>query len=158
VSDPHRLDPDHLPTPFTAAQIRDGSPEGRTVRVVVDPAEDGTPYARVSRFTGCTEDGCTLLRWREGADGEQVGEAASGPVSWLDLQRHASFPAAVATRRREPLDHPLGPALDCWRYDVRHGEDVTTFWFAVEVPGMPVRIDSVAQGRLTERVTMVRAG
>ena len=37
TADPHQLRPDHLPTPFSADEIRVGCP-GRTVRSLVTPA------------------------------------------------------------------------------------------------------------------------
>jgi hypothetical protein len=153
ADDPHLLSPDLLPTPFSADEIRDGCPPGRTCRTLVELA-DGTAHVRVSRFGEHTEDGCLYERWVESVDGVIDGEPAVSPVPWLALQRHAGFTAAVSTVAPERISTPLGE-LDCLRYDVRDGEDVTTFWFAHSLPGMPVKVVEVVAGQAVETATMV---
>ena len=76
-------------------------------------------------------------------------------ATWLDLQAHASFPAAQTTIEPEALDTPMGTST-CLRYTVREGATVDTFWFAKELPGMPVKSTTEQEGRLTSTVTMVR--
>lgn len=153
ADDPHVLSPDLLPTPFSADEIRDGCPPGRTCRTLVEPA-DGPPQVRVSRFGEHTADGVLYERWVESVDGVMEGEPAVSPVPWAALQRHAGFPAAVSTVAAERISTPLGD-LDCLRFDVRDGADVTTFWFARSLPGMPVKVVEVVNGRVTETATLV---
>jgi hypothetical protein len=155
MRDPHVLGAGLLPTPFSADEIRAGCPEGRTIRLLVEPAQ-GEPFERVNRFVDCDESGATLERWRLGAEGGVDGEVERERTTWLDLQRHASFPADRATRSREAIELPIG-RVECLRYDVRaaaHDAPVATFWFALDHPGMPVRYEQSA-GAGVDRTTMV---
>lgn len=152
MSDDHVLSPGTAPTPFSAAEIRAGCPAGRTVVLRVEDA-DGVHHRR-SHFAAVTAEGATYERAACDADGVVVGDVATMPVTWLDLQRHASFPAAATTRDEDTLHLPLGREA-CWRYVVREGEDVTTFWFAKGRPGMPVRVTSATRGVVTSTAVMV---
>ncbi len=150
--DPHILAPDHLPTPFTAAEIRDASPPGLAVTVVRE-AEGQPPTVSVTRFVDGDEEGSTRERQVLTADGEPAGEPARARATWLDLQAHASFPSATTARTEEAIDTPMG-RLACLRYDVVEGDSRQTFWFARTLPGMPVRVERWRDGRLDELVVM----
>lgn len=159
MTDPHLLGPGLLPTPFTADEIRTGCPDGRTIRLFVEPAE-GEPFERVNRFVEADETGATLERWWVGPDGLVDGEVERERTSWLDLQRHAAFPADRTTSSRETLDLPVG-TVECVRFDVRpeasvvDGAAVATFWFSLAHPGMPVRYEQPADSGGIDRTTMV---
>jgi hypothetical protein len=135
VADPHELGEGLLPTPFTADEIRQGCPVGRTIRLRVEPAT-GTPYERVSRFVDCDADGATIESWVVGDDGEQIGLAADRS-SWLDLQRHAAFPVAGTTVTDESIELGFG-RFACRVYSRDGG---ARFVFATALPGMPVRYE-----------------
>jgi hypothetical protein len=135
MTDPHELGEGLLPTPFTADEIRQGCPAGRTIRLRVEPAS-GTPYVRVNRFVECDAEGATIESWVVGDDGEQVGLAADRS-SWLDLQRHAAFPVVGTTVTDEPLELRFG--LFACRVYTRAGG--ARFLFATDLPGMPVRYE-----------------
>lgn len=141
------LGPDLAPTPFTAAEIRAGCPAGRTIELLVTSAGE-PPYRRVNRFVACDETGATIERGRAG------GPVESQRVTWAQLQAHAAFPTAVTTIEPEKIEIPLG-TLDCLRYTVRDGDDVTVFWFAPAYPGMPVRISSEENGQVVSTTVMV---
>ena len=94
--DPHVLEPGQAPTPFTADEIRQGCPAGRTIRLRVE-AVGQTPFHRVSRFVECDEAGATMERARLSLDGVPLGEPEVDRVTWRDLQAHASFPANDTT-------------------------------------------------------------
>jgi hypothetical protein len=156
MTDAHLLGPGLLPTPFTADEIRAGCPDGRTIRLFVEPAE-GEPFERVNRFVEVDDSGATLERWWVGPDGLVDGEVERERTTWLDLQRHAAFPADRTTSSRETLELPVG-SVDCVRYDVRAEasvESVATFWFSLAHPGMPVRYEQAADGGGVDRTTMV---
>lgn len=56
TTDPRQLHVDHLPTPFTADEIRAGCPPGRTVRcLVVEPGREA--HVRVTVFVSGDADG-----------------------------------------------------------------------------------------------------
>lgn len=152
MADPHVLAPGLAPSPFSADEIRDGCPAGRTIELLVEPA-DGAPFVRVNRFARCDEDGALIERWRVSADGSVDGTVDAARSTWLDLQRHASFPADATTIEDDILDLPMG-LLCCLRYTVGTGSGRTVFWFARDLPGMPVRYEAPAESGGTDRTTM----
>ena len=139
MTDDHLGSPDTAPTPFSASEIRAGCPAGRTVVVRVEDS-NGVRHRR-SRFAAVTAEGATYERADCDADGVAVGDVVTARLTWLDLQRHASFPADVTTRDKVTLGLPLG-VEDCLRYVVRDGAETTTFWFSTRRPGMPVKVTS----------------
>ena len=147
------LGPGTAPTPFTADEIRSACPTGRTAVLAVTDAE-GRVRHRMSRFVACDQDGATFERGACTPDGEPIGALEGQRVSWRDLQGHASFPARAVTIEADVLDLPLGH-LDCLRYTVTDADEVTTYWFATALPGMPVKVVSATAGRLEETTEMV---
>ena len=144
ASDPHQLRPDHLPTPFSAAEIRVGCPPGRTVRSLVTEA-GGAPFVHVVRFVTVDDDGADQESWRETVDGVPTTEPKRRRSTWLEFQGHASMPAATTERVEETIEIPAGQ-FDCLRYTNRDGNSVSTFWFALSAPGMPLRFEEVEHG------------
>ena len=140
TTDPHQLRPDHLPTPFTADEIRVGCPPGRTVRALVIRA-GSEPYVRVTRFTSGDADGADQESWTETPDGDRLTEPEQARSTWLELQEHASMPAALVEISEEEIDIPAG-RFACLKYTRRDGESVSTFWFARSAPGMPLKFES----------------
>jgi hypothetical protein len=150
--DPHVLEAGHHPTPFTAAEIRDGSAVGLTLRLRVEEA--GTPaWTQVTRFVAVDAEGADRLSHRVAADGS-TSEPGHDRSRWLDLQRHASFPATATTIEKVVADTPMGP-LACLRYTVIDGDAIATFWFARSMPGMPIRTERTEGGRVVESVEML---
>ena len=93
-------------------------------------------------FRSHTDDGVHVETQSLGPDGRPTDKQTTSHSTWIDLERHASFPAIDTTITREALTTPMG-TLDCLRYDVVRGEEVHRFWFAVSLPGMPVRVSVV---------------
>ena len=153
TSDPHVLEPGHAPTPFTAEEIRAGCPAGRTILIRVDLTDEATSY-RVSRFAECDQAGATTERYDAADDGTPLGDAQVDRVTWRDLQAHASFPAEQTTVEPEQIKTAVG-TLDCLRYTVRDGGTEEVFWFAADLPGMPVRYETRTDGRLVVRTSVV---
>ena len=151
--DPHVLAPGQAPTPFTAEEIRAGCPVGRTIRLRVD-VPGRPPLHRGHRFVECDEDGATIERSQLSFDGSPLEEPEVGRVSWRDLQRHASFPADDTTIVSERIQIEIG-ALDCLRYTVRDGATEEVYWFAGDLPGMPVRYLTRTDGEVVTTVTVV---
>ena len=153
--DPHRLHPDHHPTPFTAEEIRAGSPLGRTVRPRVE--EKGEPATTcVQQYVAVDEDSGTRLVFTLAADGTRT-DVRRSRSTWLELQGHASMPMATTTIDEVTIETPMGP-LGCLRYTAVDGDGVETFWFARAIPGMPVRTERRVRGEVVERVTMLASG
>jgi hypothetical protein len=151
--DPHVLEPGRAPTPFTADEIRHGCPAGRTIRLRVDvPGE--TSILRVNRFLDCDASGATMERTRLSLDGDPLGAPEAARVTWRDLQDHASFPADRTTIESERIDTAIGE-LDCLRYTVRDGSTEEVFWFARELPGMPIQYLTREAGDVVTTVAVV---
>jgi hypothetical protein len=151
--DAHVLEPGHAPTPFTADEIRAGCPAGRTIRLRVD-APGEPPFLRVNRFTECDEAGAVFERSRQSLDGSPVGEPEAQRVTWLQLQQHASFPAEVTTIAAERIATAIGER-DCLRYTVRDGPTEELFWFAMDLPGMPVQVHTRIDDEVVATVSVV---
>ncbi|MBW8764304.1 MAG: hypothetical protein JF592_17290 [Microbacterium sp.] len=130
--DPHILGPGLLPTPFTAAEIRDATGRGKTIRIRID-LPDGTASSRYNRFSETDAEGATLERWSN----DDRSDLSANRVTWLELQQHAAFDAETTSVSSETLSIPLGE-VECLRYDTEDG----TFWFSVAHPGMPVQYES----------------
>ncbi|QNA91509.1 MULTISPECIES: hypothetical protein [unclassified Microbacterium] len=131
-SDPHLLGPGLLPTPFTAAEIRDATGQGKTIHLLLE-GPDGPLGEHVNRFHDVDDEGATLDRWAV-ADPKAV---VSSRVTWAELQGHAAFDAGTTSVSTVTLPSPLGE-LTCRRYDTEDG----VFWFSVSHPGMPVQYES----------------
>ncbi len=141
------------PTPFTADEIRGGCPAGRTIRYRVE-VEGEAPFHRVTRFVECDEAGATIERSRLSVDGSPLGGPEVDRVTWRDLQGHASFPAADTTIEPERITTAVG-AFDCLRYTVRTGATEAVFWFAEDLPGMPLQYLTRADGEVVTSVSVV---
>jgi len=153
TGDPHVLAPGRAPTPFTAEEIRAGCPAGRTIRLRVDLAGE-TPFHRVSRFVECDAAGATMERYRASSDGSALEEPQVEQVTWHDLQAHASFDADDTTIEPDRITSPIGE-LECLRYTVRDGSTDEVFWFAKDLPGMPVQLVTRSDGKVVATVSVV---
>jgi hypothetical protein len=149
----HRLQPDHLPTPFSAAQIRDGCPVGRTIRIREESPGAEPSYRRI-RFIEADADSALQEFQATDPDWRPIGDPVERRSTWLDLQRHASQPAQGTSVDEEGLGLPFG-TFACWRYTVQTPGSEIRFWFAKELPGMPVQIEERVDGVVTERSLMI---
>jgi hypothetical protein len=140
----HRLRPDHHPTPFSAAQIRDAWVLGRIVRSVMT-RRGGDAVVRVTKNLAADDVGGTYEVWTESPDGRRLSEPEEGRSTWLELQRHASMPVDATTIEPMTVDVPMGRFAGV-RYTRTDGDKVDTFWFALSLPGAPVRIESRVGG------------
>ncbi len=135
----HRLRPDHLPTPFSAAQIRAASRPGREVRSLVVRA-GADPVVRAIRFLAGDADGGDGESWMETPDGARLSEPERSRSNWLELQKHASMPADRTRIEEETFEIPAG-RFDGWRYTRTDEDGLSLFWFARSQPGMPLRYE-----------------
>jgi hypothetical protein len=142
--DPRVVDPGHAPTPFTADEIRDGSPDGRTVLVQHQYPNDDPQFWR-TRFVASDQNGPEVVNQQVEADGTSIGPETRMRVTWDELQAHASFPKAATTIEEATTRTPLGD-LDCLLYTVSDGVEEKRLWFAKSLPGMPVRTQHLTNG------------
>jgi hypothetical protein len=153
AADSHVVEAGHAPTPFTAAEIRDATSVGKSITRRVEAVGE-EPFLLISTYVECDEDGATLERSRRSLDGAPLGEPQVMKAAWLDLQRHASFPAAGTTIEPERIETAIG-ALDCLRYTVSDGGTDEIFWFATSLPGMPVQQMTRTDGQIVASVVVV---
>jgi len=155
----NRMKPDHAPTPFSAAEIRQGCPDGRTTRYKIEARNRPVMYQE-STFFNSTVEGTSFRAWQENEQGQPVGDPMENSATWTELQGHASFPAARTRISTESHTTPAG-TYDCWLYVVTHEKDgqreVNRFWFARALPGPPLCFEKTVNGQLVHRMTMVRA-
>ena len=141
MTNPHFLQPDHAPTPFTADQIRRGCPKGRVVTTETTTAE-GVVTA-TTEFVSTSPEGAVVK-----------GPRGEAEVTWHQLQSHASFPADQTEITRELITIPVGE-LECNVYNVRRGEETHRFWFAESKPGMPVMMTVESDGQIVSQTKMI---
>lgn len=151
--DANRTRPDHLPTPFSAAEIRAGCPLGRSIQVRSE-TPGGEPTFRRIRFVEVDADGAVQEFQSTDAEGRPIGEPTHGRASWLELQQHASQPASATVIDEVELASPLGTEA-CWRYTVVGDDERVTFWFAKSRAGMPVQVERHAGGGLVGRSVVI---
>jgi hypothetical protein len=149
----HRLRPDHHPTPFSAAQIRDAFVPGRIVRsrIVMRGAE---PVVRVRRHVRADADAGVYAFWTEGPDGQPIDEPEEAPSNWLELQGHASMPIETTTIEPVTIEIPMG-TYEGLLYTRVDGDTIDRFWFATERPGAPVRMEETVGGELVYSSTAI---
>ena len=133
------MQPDHHPTPFSAAQIRDGFVVGHEVRSLTVRA-GAEPYVFVRRNMSLDDDSGVYEVWTETPEGDRISEPEQGSSTFLELQQHASMPVAATAIEPVEIDVPMG-RFDGLRYTRVQGDKVDTFWFALARPGAPVRIE-----------------
>ena len=89
-----QLAPDHLPTPFTAAEIRAACPAGRTIRYLIERTGQ-EPTIRVTRYNSVDADGAVQESWLESADGAIIGPPEQERSTWLERCSRIDLRAAL---------------------------------------------------------------
>ena len=138
-------DGESFPTPYTAEQIRDASKPGRTWTWRVETL--GNPTVESSASFGALD-----------ADGvELVSDGATKRVTWEELRRHAEFPRAAVITREETVTLPAG-TYDCIVYVVTDPttREVTSYYFAKDLPGAPVYFYSDKGGTRVLTSTLIK--
>jgi hypothetical protein len=156
-------DPADIATPpFTSAQIRAATPDGRTLRFRIEQPGQ-VPMIRELRFTGVTADGCTVEGQMYDEEGGVLGEPTREQTTWDELRGHAAYPRAATAVTDEPCSVPAGD-FTCRVYTVREKEagveTVTRASFATTLPGAPVHLKVTSGGTTATEWTLIehRAG
>jgi len=151
--DANRIRPDHLPTPFSATDIRAGCPLGRTIQLQSEAPEGELTFRQI-RFVEVDADGAVQEFQSNDARGLPIGEPTRDRSSWLDFQQHASQPASATVIDEVDLALPFGTEA-CWRYTVSRRDECVTLWFAKGRPGMPVQVERQVGGELVSRSVVI---
>ncbi|MCB1044790.1 MAG: hypothetical protein KDC35_17740 [Acidobacteria bacterium] len=149
----------HAPTPYSADEIREGCPDGRTTKTRLWSAESGTTVM-TTRFHSGTPEQATFEVISANEQGDRIGQPQEGKAAWSELQRHASFPREHTTIEEVTLDADLGPKA-CWKYTVTQPDSaqaiVTEYWFAKDLPGPPILMVQRVNNRKTMTMTMIES-
>lgn len=146
-----------LPTPYSAEQIRDAMPVGRTMHFKLEKA--GQPPVELRwKVTASDANGCTIHE-------EIVDPSAGAPVApgddsthaWEELRQHAAFPAQGTVVSQREIDAPMG-RLRVDVYRVSEDAAVTEYSFAPDMPGPPVLMVVTAGDQEVMRMTMLERG
>ena len=151
--DSNRIRHDHLPTPFSAIEIRAGCPLGRTIQLR-NEGPGGELTFRQIRFVEVDSDGAVQEFRSIDAKGVPIDEPTRHRSSWLDFQGHASQPASATVIDEVDLALPFGTEA-CWRYTVIGPDECVTFWFAKGRAGMPVQVEQQVGGELVSRSVVI---
>lgn len=139
--------------PFTAEQIRTGTPDGHTLDIVTTREGEVVDRRRTIYFD--PDETSVSMRLAPLSEAGVVdADAMEARTTWADLREHAVFPAETTTVTEETIDTPLGN-LPCRRYDVASGETTLAYWFSAAHPGMPVRSATLSDGVEVEVTTVV---
>jgi len=158
----NRMQPDHLPTPFSAEELKAFNVPGYRTLFRIE-GEGRAPVLNDTVWLPSEEGLAVFSNRMKTPDGVPIGEVQTGTAEWEELQSHASFPAAATSLSTETIEVPAGK-FDCWRYDVARevpsdGQAprtlVMTFWFAKELPGPPVLMEHRLDGRVTMTMTLL---
>ncbi len=141
------------PPPFSAEQIRDATPQGRSYTFKEWQGE-GAPTLRKITFHAPDAKGVGI----SSKAATSTTTAAPHRVSWAELVGHASYPAAQTQIEDAEVQVPAG------RFRARHytvrtptpkGLQETDAWFAVDLPGAPVQHEVRLNGRRVSRMQLV---
>lgn len=142
------------PFPYSAEQIRDATPLGRTY--VFKMTRGDEVVLRTMRFTAVDAEGATMVAAIADVTGAPVAPPEESRATWEELQHHASYPAAATVVSAATVTVPAG-TFACQRYTVRVGEDEQLVVdFAVDLPGAPVSLVDTVGGVEVMRMTLER--
>jgi len=139
--------------PFTAAQIRDATNEGRTYVFSMTDGEGNVMHRRM-RFTDVGDAGARMEGAMVDADGNVLGEPRASQPSWDELVGHATYPAANTVISDGEITVGAG-TYDCMVYTVTDGSEITRAHFARDLPGAPVSMVVEVDGVVVSRMELV---
>lgn len=142
------LNEGHWPTPFSAEEIRDGSPAGMVSKYKM--IQRGQHQrTMVTTFVGGDAENANFTSYMLSPTGERMGEEQTASATWKELQGHASFPKENTSLEAETITTDLG-TYECWKYIVTQkfgGKEMKQImWFAKKVPGPPVKMVQTMDG------------
>jgi hypothetical protein len=142
------------PAPFTSAQIRDASRPGRTWVWYVEVAGRAAVRRRVS-ITKVEPERAEMESAVLDDTGKEIERTPPRSVAWDDLRKHGEFPKAKLTTREEVIKAPAG-VFACLVYVVQEAPDeVTTYYFAKQLPGAPIYFFTDKAGQRTMTSTLL---
>lgn len=142
------------PAPYTAAQIRDGSPTGR--RIVYKVEEPDKPAKKhVMEFIKSDAAGAEVRSFDTDEKGAPI-DLKTMRATWEELRSHGEFPKDKVEIKHRTVSIPIG-TLECQVYKVAGDgkeADTVTYYFADTMPGPPVFFYAEKGGKRTLTHTM----
>lgn len=127
------------PPAFTAAKLREGLPVGTVMRYSMQPG--GKPAYQES-WTVTAADATTVTMATETIHEDGRTETSPGkPTEWTALAKHGHFPADRTRIYEAQTETPAG-SFATRVYEVTDPSGiVSTYYFALHLPGPPVRLE-----------------
>lgn len=145
----------HAPTPFTAEQIRDALPSGTSATFRLE--QKGAPVMiQTMEFLNADAEGMEVKMTVTTVKGDAMGEPRTSPKRpWTFFQSHASYEAAKTKITEETIETEAG-SFECFVYTVTEAPDnVSTYWFARELPGPPVMMRTTANDEVVFKMELM---
>jgi hypothetical protein len=134
-----------FPAPFSWEEIRAATKSGRTYRYKVE-ARGKPAKERVLTFVKVDADGCEIF----------AGGESPKRKGWPSLQKDSEFPKERVQAREETVKLP-GGKFDCMVYEVSGNDgEVTTYYFAKNLPGAPVLFYTDVDGKRMKTTTLLQ--
>jgi hypothetical protein len=141
------------PLPYTADQIRAGSPAGRVIPFRLEVPGKPTSM-QVITFVSSDDQGAEIEVAHRDDKGRPTGDAKRQRATWGELAQHGAFPRAATTIEEGVADTPAGK-FPSKIYIVKQGDEVSHFYFAVDRPGPPVLAYTEKAGTRTMTSTLL---
>lgn len=145
-------------TPFTAQQIREGCPAGRSDTYQIQKIGED-PVLRQTTFTNSTADGAEFRAVMKTQDGVAIGEPQTATATWEELRKHAEYPAKNTTIIEGQVVVPAGTFASRHYIVVSETDDgkaqETHAWFATELPGPPVLFQTKVEGTVVFSMELI---
>lgn len=127
------------PVPFSASEIREATPAGRTMRVRLE--SNGEVQYQRWRFEEADLEGFQFSVTETDAEGQPTGEPQSSEGTWEGLESHGRFPASHTTIESTEVTTELGTlTVRLYTVNVPERGETHRFWFADDLPGAPVQM------------------
>ncbi len=154
----NRMKPDHAPTPFSAAEIRDANKPGTRIKFRIEVPGKPLTYMHFFFIEG-DEKNSRLTSFNTDKDGKLMGKKETAVSTWKELQAHASFPEAETKITGKAFKGPMG-VLECYFYTVTTEKEgkktVKRLWFAKSLPGPPVYFEQSVDGEVIFHMVMLK--
>ena len=159
-SQENRLEKGDAPTPYAASEIRRDCSSGawRTYQIETLKAAGWKKTQQTTRFVAGGPQVVEISVVDTDAEGRQ-GETRTISSTWIELQKHASFPDAHTVIELVPVELGVGQ-FDAWLYSVvdpKTGGEMR-LWFATTLAGPPIHMEQWQEGRLIYRMTLLDFG
>ncbi len=140
------------PPPFTADEMRAGTPSGRTVVLEETSPDSGEKTRRTILYTNVNPTGGGVHVTFSDASGAALASQITATFTWAQQERQVTRPANVTRIEQARITVPAG-TFDTLLYTVDELRDdglrrVMKDWYAREVPGIPVKSLMTLDGRV----------